>query len=179
VNFLIFSLNPWPILFTVLDCMGGGRGNRAANSATRTHIEEIAMASPVTNGQSAGRRRSATTPRIDDPHILTPIMRIALSLLLQAHETAARLHRDPWDFALEIHALKEAGVTHNDLRSLACQRLTEHRLERTRCGAAPSLRSAAQLPPPCRQLLHDLGSRHVCRPESDPGRKTVVGRRAA
>jgi hypothetical protein len=62
-------------------------------------------------------------------------MRIALGLLLQAHETAARLHRDPWDFALEIHALKEAGVTHNDLRSLVCQRLTEHRLEQTRRGA--------------------------------------------
>jgi hypothetical protein len=62
-------------------------------------------------------------------------MRIALSLLRDAHETAARLHRDPWYFAVEIHALKEAGVTHNDLRSPVCQRLTEHWLERTRRGA--------------------------------------------
>jgi hypothetical protein len=63
-------------------------------------------------------------------------MRIALGLLLQAHETADRLHRDPWDFALEIHALKEAGVDHNVLRSLVCQGLTEHRLERTRRGSS-------------------------------------------
>src|SRR6516225_1063079 len=93
------------------------------------------MGSRVTNGHSPGRRRSATTPRLDDPDILTPSMRIALGLLLQAHESAARLHRDPWDFALEIHALKEAGVNHNDLRSLVCQGLTEHRLERTRRGS--------------------------------------------
>ncbi len=62
-------------------------------------------------------------------------MKTALSLLLEAHETAATLERDKWDFALEIEALKDAGLNHNDLRSLVCQGLAEHRLERTRRGA--------------------------------------------
>lgn len=66
---------------------------------------------------------------------LTPTLKTALGLLLQAHTTAARLGHDNWDFALEIQALKEAGLNHNDLRSLICQGLAEHRVERTRAGA--------------------------------------------
>jgi hypothetical protein len=65
----------------------------------------------------------------------TPMVKTALGLLLQAHTTAARLGRDKWDFALEIQALKEAGLNHNDLRSLICQGFIEHCVERTRCGA--------------------------------------------
>jgi hypothetical protein len=65
----------------------------------------------------------------------TPAMKTALRLLLEAHNTAATLDRDNWDFALEIEALKDAGVNHTDLRSLVSQGLAEHRLERTPRGA--------------------------------------------
>jgi len=66
---------------------------------------------------------------------VTATVKTALGLLLQAHATAARLGHDKWDFALEIQALKEAGLNHNELRSLICQGFAEHRVEQTRCGA--------------------------------------------
>jgi hypothetical protein len=62
-------------------------------------------------------------------------MKTALRLLLEAHDTAATLERDKWDFALEFEALKEAGLNHTDLRSLVSQGLAEHRLEQTPRGA--------------------------------------------
>ena len=134
MNSSLDSENPCPISSAVLDCVEGGE-KLCGEFATCTDIEEIAMESLAKNGHSAGRRRTPIAPRTGDPHALTPTMRIALRLLLQAHEIASRLHRDPWDFALEIQALKEAGVNHNDLRSLVCQGLSQHRLERTRRGA--------------------------------------------
>jgi hypothetical protein len=66
---------------------------------------------------------------------LTSAMRVGLGLLLQAHDTALRLSCDKWDFAYEIQALKEAGLNHNDLRSLICQGLVEHAQERNGAGA--------------------------------------------
>jgi hypothetical protein len=74
-------------------------------------------------------------PVVNGDSPLTPTVKTALGLLLQAHISAARLGRDKWDFALEIQALKEAGLNHNDLRSLICQGFVEHCVERTRCGA--------------------------------------------
>jgi hypothetical protein len=66
---------------------------------------------------------------------LTPAVRTALVLLLQAHDTAASFGQDKWDFALEIQALKEAGLNHNDLRFLICQGIAEHLVERTQSGS--------------------------------------------
>jgi hypothetical protein len=68
--------------------------------------------------------------------VLTSKARVALHLLLEAHETAELLNQDNLAFALEIQALKEAGLNHNDLRSLVCQGLAIHLLERTNPGAA-------------------------------------------
>jgi hypothetical protein len=70
-------------------------------------------------------------------------MKTALRLLLEAHDTAATLDRDKWDFALEIEALKAAGLNHTDLRSLVSQDLAEHRVEQTPRGAK---RRAFRLP---------------------------------
>jgi hypothetical protein len=66
---------------------------------------------------------------------LTPALRTALQLLLQAYQTATALDQDQWDFALEIQQLKEVGLSHNDLRSLVFQGFAEHLLERTPPGA--------------------------------------------
>jgi len=66
---------------------------------------------------------------------LNPTTKAALILLNQAYDTAASLDQDSWDFAIEIHALKESGLTHNDLRSLVCCGFVEHRLECTQVGA--------------------------------------------
>ncbi len=65
----------------------------------------------------------------------TPAARKALALLLQAHETAANFEQNKWDFALEIDALKQAGINHTELRTLIFLGLVEHCLECTRPGA--------------------------------------------
>jgi hypothetical protein len=52
--------------------------------------------------------------------------REALTLLLQAHEYAQGLHRSPWDFALELEALRETGLNHNDCRWLVYQNYVLH-----------------------------------------------------
>ena len=49
-----------------------------------------------------------------------PHFRQGLWLLQQAHDYAAELSRSHWDFAVEISALREAGLTNSDLRWLAC-----------------------------------------------------------
>jgi hypothetical protein len=62
-------------------------------------------------------------------------MRLGLGLLLEALDTARALKRSKWDFAVEIHALRSAGLDWHDLRALICQGLVEHALETTRASA--------------------------------------------
>jgi hypothetical protein len=57
-----------------------------------------------------------------------------LSLLHEAYAYACQLQRPAWDFAVEIHRLRAAGLTNSDLRWLACQHLVEHAAELTRAG---------------------------------------------
>jgi hypothetical protein len=52
-----------------------------------------------------------------------------LMILLEASRYAAELGRDPWDFAVEIVALREAGLNHSDLRWLICKGWVEHSRE--------------------------------------------------
>ena len=76
--------------------------------------------------------------------VIRPELKNALSLLLQAHETAYRLSLPKWEFALEVYSIKEAGLNNNDLRYLICQGMTEHRVEITRRGAR---QRSFELPP--------------------------------
>src|SRR5262245_51252928 len=59
-----------------------------------------------------------------------------LTLLLGAAESAQELQRDVWDFAVAIHNLRSAGLTHTDLRWLLCNGYTEQAIETTRPQAA-------------------------------------------
>ncbi len=64
---------------------------------------------------------------------LTPSMKLALAHLLEAHD-AARIAKQPkWEFAVELHALKE--ISHSEVRCLICQGLVEHAVESTRNGS--------------------------------------------
>jgi hypothetical protein len=77
---------------------------------------------------------------------LTRPLWLALCRLKKAHDAARRLDRSPWDFAVEIHDLEEAGIDHDDLRTLICRRLAEHGLETTRpSGKRRTFRAAASL----------------------------------
>ena len=55
----------------------------------------------------------------------------SLSLLLQAVEHARGLDRDVWDFAVELHCLREFGLTNSDLRWLHYRKYVEHGVELT------------------------------------------------
>ena len=52
-----------------------------------------------------------------------------LSLLRQGLLYSRELNRDIWDFAVEIGALRRAGLTTNDLRWLVCKNYIEHATE--------------------------------------------------
>jgi hypothetical protein len=56
------------------------------------------------------------------------------SILLEAYDYARQLQRPAWDFAVEIHCLRETGLSNSDLRLLACQQLVEHAAEMNRAG---------------------------------------------
>jgi hypothetical protein len=58
----------------------------------------------------------------------------ALAILQEAYAYACELGRPAWDFAVEIHVLREAGLTHSDLRWLVCRGLVAHAAETTRDG---------------------------------------------
>jgi hypothetical protein len=69
------------------------------------------------------------------PGSLTPRLRSAFELLLQAYKYAEECERDPWDFAVEMAELRDAGLTTADLRWLFCKRYVQHAAELTRPGA--------------------------------------------
>jgi hypothetical protein len=59
----------------------------------------------------------------------------ALAALLQSLDYAAQLGRDPWDFALEISALRDLGLSNGDIRWLLCKGWVLHATETTRPDA--------------------------------------------
>ena len=63
--------------------------------------------------------------------------RPALVALLQAYEYAREFCRDPWDFAVEIAVLRQAGVNKSQLRWMICKGVVEHRCEGS-CRSAES-----------------------------------------
>src|SRR5262245_7929580 len=61
-----------------------------------------------------------------------PSQRTALRLLLQAAERAERSGMDCWQFAVELRVLREAGLSHTDLRQLRIDSIVEAAVENTR-----------------------------------------------
>lgn len=61
-------------------------------------------------------------------------LRPALKHLLQAHEYACHLAREPWDLAVEISTLRRLGLTNTDLRWLVCRGYVAHAREITMLG---------------------------------------------
>ena len=64
--------------------------------------------------------------------MLPPQLRPAIDTLIQSLDYAAQLARDPWDFAVEIDALRELGLSNNDLRWLLCKGWVHHAAEAAR-----------------------------------------------
>jgi hypothetical protein len=56
-------------------------------------------------------------------------LQAGLRKLLEAYRYATDVARDLWDFAVEIRALRAAGLTTSDLRWLICKGYVEHRVE--------------------------------------------------
>ena len=62
-------------------------------------------------------------------------VRSGLALLLQAARYAGSIDRDRWDFAVEIGALRSAGLNRSDLRWLICAGYVEHGREISEFGS--------------------------------------------
>ncbi len=60
--------------------------------------------------------------------------RAGIRLLLEAAEFAADSALEPWEFAIEVHALNQAGLSNNDLRWLICNKFLDLGLERIAAG---------------------------------------------
>jgi hypothetical protein len=58
-------------------------------------------------------------------------LREALGLLLQAYDYAVDVGQEPWELAVELHALRASHVTNSDLRWLAAKGYIEHAIETT------------------------------------------------
>jgi hypothetical protein len=84
-------------------------------------------------GESVPLKSTSTRPPAEHRGVHPPIAR-GLTLLRQSLEYAVDLTRDPWDFAVEIAALREAGMSNSDLRWLACKEFIEHAAEVTVAG---------------------------------------------
>lgn len=76
---------------------------------------------------------TATRLAAERGEIYSPIA-CGLALLRQAREYAVDLSHDPWDFAVEISSLREAGMSASDLRWLVCKEFVEHAAEVTVLG---------------------------------------------
>jgi hypothetical protein len=63
-------------------------------------------------------------------------MKAGLVLLREALDSAQRLKRDVWDFAVEIRELSKAGLNHTAIRWLMCMGYAEHAEERIHAGRA-------------------------------------------
>jgi len=90
-----------------------------ASTAPLVHALENVPMSPVSLPTSESLRLTS----------LLPACRAALQRLLQAHECAAELALDAWEFALEIVDLRAAGVGHSELRWLVAKGYLEHAYE--------------------------------------------------
>jgi hypothetical protein len=65
---------------------------------------------------------------------LSPSLREALAILLQAYEYALDLGTSPWDFATEIGTLRRLKLSTSDMRWLVGRGLVEHGIEVTLGG---------------------------------------------
>jgi hypothetical protein len=63
-------------------------------------------------------------------------IQVGIAILAEALDCAQELQRDIWDFAVEIHNLRSAGLTSSNLRWLLCKGYAEHAVETTRPQAA-------------------------------------------
>jgi hypothetical protein len=63
---------------------------------------------------------------------LAPSIQAGLAILSEAVHCAQEFQRDVWDFAVEVHSLRGAGLRDSTLRWLLCKGYAEHAVETTR-----------------------------------------------
>ncbi len=93
----------------------------------RVDVDTIVLPEPDATAVERDRERAL-------PMTLSRSAAPGLALLYQGGEYARQLGEDPWEFAVEIHELKSAGMTVNDLRWLMIGDLMEHACDVTDQG---------------------------------------------
>ncbi|MFV1963867.1 MAG: hypothetical protein ACC628_00480 [Pirellulaceae bacterium] len=63
-------------------------------------------------------------------NVLTPGMVLGIEMLLVAYRYAVDVHRDHWDFAVEIESLQATGMNGAELRWLVCKGFVRHAEEK-------------------------------------------------
>src|SRR4051794_9177205 len=76
------------------------------------------------------------SPRIQLPALapgeqLAPSVRSGIAILSEALDCAQELQHNEWDFAVEVHYLRGAGLSDSGLRWLLCKGYAEHAVETT------------------------------------------------
>ncbi len=71
---------------------------------------------------------------------LTPGMLQGIEMLLVAYRYSQEVHRDRWEFALEIQSLHDTGMNNAELRWLVCKGLLRHAEEEKEAAKANSRR---------------------------------------
>jgi len=62
---------------------------------------------------------------------LAPRIQTGFDILTEAFGCARELQRDVWDFAVEVHSLRGAGLSDSNLRWLLCKGYATHAIETT------------------------------------------------
>ena len=138
---------------------GKGPSRPAANLTSRFDFRDVDRPGVVVLEGKVLLRHFLRGRKWFTPHAIIATSLSRPALLLQAHEYATELGRDPWDFAIEVESLRDVGLTNSDLRWLFYQGFVMHAAETTgpldlsRCfqplGHAPISRHSCYLLTPC------------------------------
>jgi hypothetical protein len=74
-------------------------------------------------------------PALASGEELAPCLQTGCAILTEARDCAQELQRDVWDFAVEVHCLRDAGLSDSSLRWLLCKGYVEHAVETTQARA--------------------------------------------
>jgi hypothetical protein len=86
--------------------------------------------------------------------LAAPAAQQLLGLLLEAHDCSHALGKDPWDFAVEMHALLETGASRTVLRCLLSEDYAAHAMI---CSGVRTAVGDLSLPRECRFMLTARG----------------------
>jgi hypothetical protein len=75
--------------------------------------------------------KPSSNPLDSIPPLMTRAVLATLQPLREAHDSASKFGRNPWDFAIELSQFVDAGISTHVLRLLVCKKWITHQQETT------------------------------------------------